>query len=140
MVRKYVFCFIFLFFLAYIGLSQDKKVNFIEIEDMKPTMKKAKKEKKPIFLDMFADWCGWCKVMDSKVFTNNKVADCFNDNFINVKVDFEKSLGRQLSIKYSIDGLPSYIILDWKGNLKSEIVGYNPVDKILKVCNENKNI
>jgi thioredoxin-related protein len=47
------------------------------------------KEKRPILIDLYTDWCGWCKVMDKKTYSNMKVARYLQENFYPVKVNAE---------------------------------------------------
>ena len=44
---------------------------------------------KKILVDVYTSWCGWCKVMDRKTFTNQEVVDYLNENFILVKFNAE---------------------------------------------------
>jgi thioredoxin-related protein len=44
---------------------------------------------KPIFIDTYTDWCGWCKKMDSETFTNPVIAEILNNKFYPVKFDAE---------------------------------------------------
>lgn len=47
-------------------------------------------EKRKIFIDVYTDWCGWCKVMDKKTFTDQTVIDYMNENYYAVKFNAEK--------------------------------------------------
>ena len=47
------------------------------------------KEKRPILIDLYTDWCGWCKVMDKKTYTNPKVIAYLQANFYAVKLNAE---------------------------------------------------
>ena len=49
----------------------------------------AEKQDKPMMVFVYAKWCHLCKRMDTKVFTNDEVADLLNENFIPVKLDAE---------------------------------------------------
>ncbi len=53
-------------------------------------VEKSKQEKRKIFIDVYTDWCGWCKVMDKKTFSDAKVAKLLNENFYAVKLDAEQ--------------------------------------------------
>ncbi len=56
----------------------------------KDSLKKAKVEKKPIFLSIGYASCHWCHVMAHESFENIEIAKVMNDNFINIKVDREE--------------------------------------------------
>lgn len=50
----------------------------------------SKTQPKKIFIDLYTDWCGWCKKMDKETFTDPKVAKYLNDNFYPVKFNAER--------------------------------------------------
>ncbi len=45
---------------------------------------------KKIFIDMYTDWCGWCKRMDATTFKDEAVVQYMNENFYAVKFDAEQ--------------------------------------------------
>lgn len=45
---------------------------------------------KPLVVDVYTDWCGWCKRMDATTFKDPRVAEYVNDNFYAVKLDAEQ--------------------------------------------------
>ena len=49
----------------------------------------SKKEKRKIFIDVFTDWCGWCKVMDRNTFPNPVIVKYMNEHFYAVKLNAE---------------------------------------------------
>ena len=57
----------------------------------KDILKKAKTEKKYIFVDCYTTWCGPCKYMDSNVFVVSEVGRLYNDKFINIKFQLDST-------------------------------------------------
>jgi thioredoxin-related protein len=53
-------------------------------------LEKSKTEKRKIFVDVYTDWCGWCKVMDRETFSDPEVAKVLNEKFYPVKLNAEK--------------------------------------------------
>ena len=50
---------------------------------------KMKGEKRPILIDLYTDWCGWCKVMDKKTYSNKNVGKYLSDKYYAVKLKAE---------------------------------------------------
>lgn len=54
-------------------------------------VEKSKTEKRKIFVDVYTDWCGWCKVMDRNTFPEASVAKLLNEEFYAVKFNAEQT-------------------------------------------------
>ncbi|MGC4022079.1 MAG: DUF255 domain-containing protein [Cyclobacteriaceae bacterium] len=54
-------------------------------------VEKSKTEKRKIFIDVYTDWCGWCKVMDKQTFPDPEIAKLLNEKFYPVKLDAEQT-------------------------------------------------
>ena len=63
-----------------------EKVQWMSFEE---AVAKNKLEPKKIFVDVYTDWCGWCKKMDAGTFNNPVVAKYLNEKYYNVKLDAE---------------------------------------------------
>ena len=53
-------------------------IHWLSLEEAQEQMKVLPKK---VYIDIFTDWCGWCKQMDAKVFTNKNVIDYLNTNY-----------------------------------------------------------
>ena len=51
-----------------------------------------KKENKKLFIDVYTQWCGWCKKMDKTTFRNPIIIDYINQNYLPVKFDAEQKI------------------------------------------------
>jgi thiol-disulfide isomerase/thioredoxin len=89
----------------------------------KDALAKAKSEEKLVFVDAYAKWCGPCKVMAKNVFTQQKVGDFFNANFINLKLDMEEADGVSFGHVYPVSAYPTLLFLDGDGKLVKKVVG-----------------
>ena len=83
----------------------------------------AKEQKKAIFVDAYAEWCGPCKRMAKNVFTNKEVADFYNANFVNLKLDMEKPENRSFGQQYPVSAYPTLYFIDYNGEIITKKVG-----------------
>lgn len=85
--RKYLA--IVLSFISVAGLAQSEPKAEVAWMSIEEALEKSKVEKKKIFIDVFTDWCGWCKVMDRETFSDPEVAKLLNEKFYSVKLNAE---------------------------------------------------
>jgi len=62
------------------------KVNWMTVSELNDAYSK---QAKPIIIDVYTSWCGWCRVMDKETYSNQEVAAYINENFYAVKFDAE---------------------------------------------------
>ena len=77
--------FLFIFYNNFNELYSQSKVNWVELKDNTSINNDGKK----MLIDLYTGWCGWCKVMDQKTFTNKEVIDKINKNFLPIKFNAE---------------------------------------------------
>ena len=131
---------IFLLFLSVGAFAQ--QINWKTIEEAE-VLQKANPNK-PLFIDIYTDWCGWCKKMDKTTFTDKSVAKIINEKYIPVKFDAEQK--KEINFKghkftflatgrsgintlayHLLQGemsYPSYVVLTNEGTITNIIRGY----------------
>lgn len=106
----------------------------------------AKKQNKLILIDVYTDWCKWCKKMDSDVYSNKEITEYLEDNFIFVKLNGEGNskitynnrvvTETVIAKQFGVDGFPTTIFLKSNGSLISSMPGYYPPDKFLTILKD----
>jgi thioredoxin-related protein len=108
---------------------------------------------KKVFIDLYTDWCGWCKKMDASTFTDPEVVAFMNEHFIAVKFNAEQRETVQYKgydMKYRADagrrgahelaisllngklGYPSFVYLDEEQNRITISPGYKEPAALLR--------
>lgn len=104
----------------------------------------SKKNPKPIFVDVYTDWCGWCKQMDKNTFNHPKVADYLNKKFYPVKLNAEKAetatykgvsmSNADLASKiFKVNSYPTTVYLEADETLLQPLPGYMEPNQFNKV-------
>lgn len=117
-------------------------------------MELQKKNPKPIFMDVYTDWCGPCKMLDKNTFHDPKFVEYITKNYYAVKFNGEgtdvinykgmvmtnpghnpnakgRNAAHQFTSYLKVQGYPSMYILDAKGELQAPIVGYYTAEQLL---------
>lgn len=116
-----------------VSSASGMKMKYIN-KPLKKVFKKAQKKNKPIFVDVYADWCGPCKMMDKEVFSRKDVAEFMNDNFINFKMDIDNETFIYEKFEYDITKLPTLLFLTPEGKLIKKFVGSTTGSSLLSMA------
>jgi thiol:disulfide interchange protein DsbD len=92
-------------------------------------MREARVENRPVMIDFFADWCVYCKKLESDVFTDDKVA-AESRRFVNIRVDADRH--KDIVREHEVLGLPTLVFLDSAGAESARIESYVKADQLLK--------
>ena len=96
--------------------------------DYDKAMATARESKKIVMVDVYTDWCGWCKKLDRDVYANADIQAKLAKNFVPLKVNPEKSQkGAQLASSFGLRGYPYIAFLDAQGKKIASIEGYRPL-------------
>ncbi len=114
-------------------------------------VKHSKKKPRKIFVDVYTDWCGWCKKMDQTTLKDPKITAYMNKKYYSVKLNAESDkiisfqgkamTERELAGKvFKISGYPSTVYLESDEKIIQPVPGYMDVptlDKILHYIGED---
>ncbi|WP_207681003.1 thioredoxin family protein [Desulfonema magnum] len=114
--------FIFVVFFCLWAWIPSAFSNGIKWHSYKDGVTRGKYEQKNVFLNFYADWCGFCKKMDKETFKDPAVIAFLNENFISVKVNSEKE--RKIAREYYVTGLPVSWFIAKNGEKISSLPGY----------------
>ena len=155
MIRFFSIVLISCFVLLYSTVSG--QVKWITWEDAQA---KAKLEPRKVIVDVYTQWCGWCKKMDATTFDQPEIASYINKNFYAVKFDAEmrpdinlngkiykfihsgSSGHHELASEITFGKLsyPTIVFLDEKFNVLQPLPGYKDpasLEMIMKYFAEN---
>lgn len=128
---------VFVLGFAFKPKTEVKEITFYK-GSLKEAMMKAKSEKKLIFLDVYAVWCGPCKALKATTFKEPDVADHFNKNFVSLEINGEDNVGKEIVKKYGLIGYPYLVFIDANGTLIKKSLGYYDGKQLLEIVHTIK--
>jgi thioredoxin-related protein len=132
--------------------AQAQEIKWMTLDEALAAQKKAPK---PIFMDVYTDWCGPCKMLDKQTFHDKAVVDYVTANYYAVKFNAEgNSEVNYKGVKYAnpqfmpdrqgrnaahefgqvlkIQGYPTMVVIDKKGEIANSIVGFRNTEQLLE--------
>ncbi len=122
------------------SFSQKTSIKWHTIQEAEKLLRE---NPKPVFIDTYTDWCGWCKKLDQDTFSNPVIAEILNTKFYPVKFNAEGSesikfqgntyindgksgKAHQLAVALLQGKLsyPTVVFLNEKGQLLTPVPGY----------------
>jgi thioredoxin-related protein len=96
------------------------------LKSLKTALSEAKKSRRLVMVDFYADWCGYCKKLDRETFTDKRVIQLAGQ-VIPVKLNAEDGgEGQQAAMRYAVQGLPAIFFLNPEGKQVGTIGGFMP--------------
>ena len=92
-----------------------------------------------VVVDVYTDWCGWCKKMDEVVYTDRSVAALgARDVFIKANAE-DHGPGQAIARKFGVDRYPTTLLIDRKGKLLDTIHGFiSPTEEFVQLVRKQE--
>ena len=123
--------------------TETSAIKWVNIEE---AQRLGKEEPRKIFVDVYTDWCGWCKKMDRSTFADESVVDYVNENYYAVKLNAESSKkikfnGHEMTEAYlarsmRVSGYPTIVFIDEKFESIRPIPGYRTAAQFKKILQD----
>lgn len=106
-------------------------------------LKGAAEAHKYVFVDVYTDWCTYCKKLDATTLRNESVVSELEQNFVSVKLNAEsdkdvtwqgkRMSGRDLAATWGVEGFPTLIFLNPKGEMIGVFASFADDDLMVKL-------
>ena len=131
---------LFFFLLAAVTLTSAKEPQWKTFDE---GLKQAKLTGKKVLVDVYTDWCSWCKKMDANTYADKKVSEYLNKNFVIIKLNAEgdgtinysgeKISPAQFAQGMGVTGYPATLFLKSDGQPITLLPGYSEADMFIHV-------
>ncbi len=107
------------------------------IKSVAGAQKAAKADKKMIFVDLFAQWCGWCHKWEADVYPT-EVFQKATSKMVLLRLDTEDGAdGTAFAQRYQINSLPTFVVLNHDMTIVGLIRGYAPAPEFVKMVDSS---
>ena len=93
---------------------------------------RAKNEGKPVLVSFEAEWCVWCKKLDSTTYRDSAVMSLIAESLVPLTLDVDKA-GSELSDEHGVESLPTVLVFSPDGQEQGRINGYLPPGQFIEV-------
>lgn len=126
-----IFNYILLLGLALCATPAAGQINFFG-GTYEEALKKAREEKKDLFVDFYAVWCEPCKMMVKEVFTEPGLSAYFNEHFVCVQLDVEADANKKVAARFKVEALPTLVFISRNDKELRRAMGMQDADALLR--------
>ncbi|HKE01484.1 MAG TPA: thioredoxin domain-containing protein [Planctomycetota bacterium] len=93
-------------------------------------LKRAKAQNKVVFLDLYATWCGPCKMLDETTWKDAEVKRWLGEHAVAIKIDADKN--RDVAERFELHAFPTLVFTWHTGAEIGRMVGYRDPQSFLE--------
>jgi thioredoxin-like negative regulator of GroEL len=102
------------------------------LTDLEEARQQAREKDRLIVVDLWADWCTWCKKLDAEVFSTDTFREWAED-FVLLRVNTEDGAeGTRLQFDFGVSGLPTTLIITHDLKRIVQLQGFAPADVLIQ--------
>jgi thioredoxin-related protein len=115
----------------------------VEWKSFDKGLKDAQASRKYSFVDVYTQWCGYCKMLEHNTLTHKAVLAELGKNFVSIKLDAEseeevmwqgkKMSKRELAARWGVEGFPTMLFLNSKGEIIGSFPSYAEADLMINL-------
>jgi thioredoxin-related protein len=140
-MKRLISGFLFVLLLCALAPSAGAGPDGLNWRSWDAGLREASSAKKPVLVDVYTNWCGWCKRMERDVYSRSEVRDYLSRRFVIVKLNAESAgaagyegqsyTERTLASRFRVNGYPTTIFLAANGEHLVNVPGYVTADRFL---------
>ena len=151
-MKKLVLSLLLVNLFVYASLANDfqnnekpanEKINWVSVEE---AQRLGKENPKKVFVDVYTNWCGYCKRMDATTFSDPSVIEYVNENFYAIKLNAESKKmitfngsvlsEAELAKAFRVTGYPTIVFIDETFQYLQPVPGYRQAGDFIKMLQQ----
>jgi thioredoxin-related protein len=136
---------------AYSQTDSSHGIDFLSNISWQEVLQKAKAEHKYIFVDCYTTWCGPCKVMEREIYPLKDVGDVYNNQFISIKLQMDRTpvdndtikkwyrVAKMMVDSYTVKAYPTFLFFDPEGEPVHKAVGTRDANGFIQLAADAQN-
>jgi thioredoxin-related protein len=119
-----------LLLLSFMGTLRAEDKSKLQWLSFEKGLAEAKKTNKKMLVDVYTNWCGWCKRMDADTYSNSDVSSYLKEKYVVVKMNAESAskqyTEQELAGQFGVTGYPTTLFFTSDGRAITAVPGYAP--------------
>jgi thioredoxin-related protein len=132
-MKKIIWIIALVWICSGISFAQVRFIEVTTLEEMREAQQRASDQQLMMYVDVYATWCGPCKLMDKEVYTDPEVAKYMNAQFVNVRLDGETEYGQIYASEQQLEGYPSMFIFSGEGEPVRKLIGFSSAEELVPI-------